>query len=165
MKMKYVLPLVIFLALAIFLMVGLNRDPREVPSPLIGKPAPEFSLPRLDDPNKVVSKKDMLGQVWLLNVWSSWCGSCRQEHPTMVKVGKGGQKIAPPPAPASLRLRLPLRPEEPLAAGEGRLALIPPIPQDGAQQIVDVLVVLHHQDMAVLHQSRSPSLWSLAARL
>ena len=78
MKMKYVLPLVIFLALAIFLMVGLNRDPREVPSPLIGKPAPEFSLPRLDDPNKVVSKKDMLGQVWLLNVWSSWCGSCRQ---------------------------------------------------------------------------------------
>ena len=80
MKMKYVLPLVIFLALAIFLMVGLNRDPREVPSPLIGKPAPEFSLPRLDDPNKVVSKKDMLGQVWLLNVWSSWCGSCRQEH-------------------------------------------------------------------------------------
>ncbi len=52
MKMKYVLPLVIFLALAIFLMVGLNRDPREVPSPLIGKPAPEFSLPRLDDPNK-----------------------------------------------------------------------------------------------------------------
>lgn len=68
MKMKYVLPLVIFLALAIFLMVGLNRDPREVPSPLIGKPAPEFSLPRLDDPNKVVSKKDMLGQVWLLNV-------------------------------------------------------------------------------------------------
>ena len=95
MKMKYVLPLVIFLALAIFLMVGLNRDPREVPSPLIGKPAPEFSLPRLDDPNKVVSKKDMLGQVWLLNVWSSWCGSCRQEHPTMVKVGKGGQKIVP----------------------------------------------------------------------
>lgn len=95
MKMKYVLPLVIFLALAIFLMVGLNRDPREVPSPLIGKPAPEFSLPRLDDSNKVVSKKDMLGQVWLLNVWSSWCGSCRQEHPTMVKVGKGGQKIVP----------------------------------------------------------------------
>ena len=82
MKMKYVLPLVIFLALAIFLMVGLNRDPQEVPSPLIGKPAPEFSLPRLDDPNKVVSKKDMLGQVWLLNVWSSWCGSCRQECPS-----------------------------------------------------------------------------------
>ena len=61
MKMKYVLPLVIFLALAIFLMVGLNRDPREVPSPLIGKPAPEFSLPRLDDPNKVVSKKGHAG--------------------------------------------------------------------------------------------------------
>ena len=88
MKMKYVLPLVIFLELAIFLMVGLNRDPREVPSPLIGKPASEFSLPRLDDPNKVVSKKDMLGQVWLLNVWSSWCGSCRQEHPILVEIAK-----------------------------------------------------------------------------
>lgn len=95
MKMKYIIPLVIFLALAGFLMVGLQHDPREVPSPLIGKPAPEFSLPRLDDPSKTVTKQDMLGKVWLMNVWSSWCGSCRQEHPIMVKIGKDGQKIVP----------------------------------------------------------------------
>lgn len=93
--LKYILPLIIFLALAAFFLVGLDKDPRAVPSPLINKPAPEFSLPRLDDPSKVVSKKDMLGKVWLLNVWSSWCTSCRQEHPTMVKVGKDGQKLVP----------------------------------------------------------------------
>lgn len=95
MKLKFVIPLVLFLALSLFLLFGLGHDPREVPSPLVGKPAPEFSLPRLDDSSKVVSKKDMLGQVWLLNVWSSWCGSCRQEHPIMVKVGKSGQKLVP----------------------------------------------------------------------
>lgn len=93
--MKYIVPLVLFLALAAFLLVGLGRDPREVPSPLVGKAAPDFSLPRLDDSSKVVTKQSMLGQVWLLNVWSSWCGSCRQEHPTLVKVGKGGQKLVP----------------------------------------------------------------------
>ena len=94
-KLKFILPLVIFLVLAVFLMFGLNHDPREVPSPLINKPAPEFSLPRLGNTSEVVSKKDMLGKVWLLNVWSSWCTACRQEHPTLVKVGKSGQKIVP----------------------------------------------------------------------
>ena len=93
MKLKYIVPLVLFLALVIFFVVGLGRDPREVPSPLIDKPAPEFALPRLDDPSKVVSKKDMLGQVWLMNVWSSWCGSCKYEHPNLVKIGKSGQKV------------------------------------------------------------------------
>lgn len=95
MKMKFIVPLVLFLGLVIFFIVGLGKDPREVPSPLINKPAPEFSLPRLDDPSKVVSKKDMLGQVWLMNVWSSWCGSCKYEHPTLVRVGKSGQKVLP----------------------------------------------------------------------
>ncbi len=94
-KMKFIIPLVLFLALAIFLLVGLGKDPREVPSPLIGKPAPEFSLPRLDDPSKLVTKESMLGQVWMLNVWSSWCASCKYEHPIMVKIGKSGQKIVP----------------------------------------------------------------------
>ena len=95
MKLKYIVPLVLFLALVIFFVVGLGRDPREVPSPLIDKPAPEFALPRLDDPSKVVSKKDMLGPVWLMNVWSSWCGSCKYEHPNLVKIGKSGQKVLP----------------------------------------------------------------------
>jgi cytochrome c biogenesis protein CcmG/thiol:disulfide interchange protein DsbE len=56
-----------------------------VPSPLVGKPAPAFSLPRLDAPEQTFSPKDMLGKVWLLNVWASWCVSCRQEHPVLVE--------------------------------------------------------------------------------
>jgi cytochrome c biogenesis protein CcmG/thiol:disulfide interchange protein DsbE len=95
MKLKFILPLVLFLGLAGFLLFGLFNDPREVPSPLINKPAPEFALPRLDDPSKVVTKESMLGKVWLMNVWSSWCVSCRQEHPMLVKIGKGGQKVLP----------------------------------------------------------------------
>jgi len=89
---RYVL-LAVFLALVVLLGVGLTLDPREVPSPLIGKPAPGFQLPQLHDPAKVFSEKDMLGQVWLLNVWASWCVSCREEHPVLVAFSKSG--VAP----------------------------------------------------------------------
>ncbi len=88
---RYLLPLLVFVLLAGFLAVGLKRDPREVPSPLIDKPAPAFSLPQLDAPGQQVSPKDLLGQVWLLNVWASWCVACRQEHPLLVEVSKAGQ--------------------------------------------------------------------------
>ena len=88
---RYLLPLLVFVLLAGFLAVGLQRDPREVPSPLIDKPAPAFSLPQLDTPDQQVSPKDLLGQVWLLNVWASWCVACRQEHPLLVDVSKSGQ--------------------------------------------------------------------------
>ena len=88
---RYLLPLLVFVLLAGFLAVGLKRDPREVPSPLIDKPAPAFSLPQLDAPDQQVSPKDLLGQVWLLNVWASWCVACRQEHPLPVEVSKAGQ--------------------------------------------------------------------------
>ena len=88
---RYLLPLLVFVLLAGFLAVGLKRDPREVPSPLIDKPAPAFSLPQLDAPGQQVSPKDLLGQVWLLNVWASWCVACRQEHPLLVDVSKAGQ--------------------------------------------------------------------------
>ena len=70
-------PLGIFVVLVGFLFVGLTLNPREVPSPLIGKPAPDFRLARLDDPAKMLGKDDLNGQVWLLNVWGSWCVSCR----------------------------------------------------------------------------------------
>ena len=72
----------------LLLAVGLRLNPREVPSPLIDKPAPAFTLPRLDDPQQHFSRKDMLGKVWMLNVWASWCVSCREEHPVLVGLSK-----------------------------------------------------------------------------
>ena len=87
-SLKFLVPLALFLVLAGFLLVGLNRDPREVPSPLIGKPAPEFALPRLDDSAQTIKRADLLGQVWMLNVWASWCVACRQEHPLLVAYAK-----------------------------------------------------------------------------
>ncbi|MBC7716459.1 MAG: DsbE family thiol:disulfide interchange protein [Pseudorhodobacter sp.] len=78
---RYLLPLLVFLVLVGFFAVGLNLNPREVPSPLIGKPVPAFSLPRLDDASKKFAAQDMKGKVWIVNVWASWCAPCRQEHP------------------------------------------------------------------------------------
>ncbi len=77
-----------FAALVALLAVGLNLNPRDVPSPLVGKPAPDFALPQLAAPEQTFSPKDMLGKVWLLNVWASWCVSCRQEHPLLVELAK-----------------------------------------------------------------------------
>ena len=85
---KALIPFALFLIMAGFLFKGLFLNPREVPSPLVGKPAPAFSLPRLDQPAKTFSPKDMLGQVWLFNVWASWCGACRDEHPLLVALAK-----------------------------------------------------------------------------
>jgi cytochrome c biogenesis protein CcmG/thiol:disulfide interchange protein DsbE len=77
-----------FAALVALLAIGLNLNPRDVPSPLIGKPAPAFNLNVLANPDKTLGPKDMRGKVWLLNVWSSWCVSCRQEHPVLVEFSK-----------------------------------------------------------------------------
>ena len=89
-RIWFLAPLAVFLVLAVMLGIGLNRDPREVPSPLIGKPAPNFSLARLDDPSKVLSPADLQGKVWILNVWASWCVACRDEHPLLVDFAKRG---------------------------------------------------------------------------
>jgi cytochrome c biogenesis protein CcmG/thiol:disulfide interchange protein DsbE len=80
----------IFAALMVLLGVGLTLDPREVPSPLIGKPAPAFELPLLEAPDRVFSEKHMLGQVWILNVWASWCPPCLVEHPVVSALAKQG---------------------------------------------------------------------------
>jgi len=90
MKAKFLVPLAIFFVLAGFLAYGLTLNPREVPSPLVGKPAPDFSLPRLDKPDERFGLADMRGQVFLLNVWASWCVSCRQEHPLLVQMKRQG---------------------------------------------------------------------------
>jgi len=86
--LRWSLPLAVFAVLFAFLFVGLFRDPREVPSPLIGKPAPQFSLAKLHQPDERLTVTDMRGQVWLLNVWASWCVSCRVEHPLLVDLSK-----------------------------------------------------------------------------
>jgi cytochrome c biogenesis protein CcmG/thiol:disulfide interchange protein DsbE len=86
--LRYLIPLAIFLALVGFLAAGLKLDPKEVPSPLIGKPAPGFALTRLDQPTLMIRREDLLGQVWMLNVWASWCTACREEHPVLLDFAK-----------------------------------------------------------------------------
>ncbi|MHB9101155.1 MAG: DsbE family thiol:disulfide interchange protein [Sulfuricella sp.] len=87
---RFLIPLGIFIVLVGFLAVGLKLDPREVPSPLIGKPAPDFKLALLSDPAKQLSPADLRGKVWLFNVWASWCAACRQEHPLLLDLARQG---------------------------------------------------------------------------
>jgi cytochrome c biogenesis protein CcmG, thiol:disulfide interchange protein DsbE len=84
-SLRFLIPLAVFGVLLAFLGAGLKLDPREVPSPLIGKPAPGFALARLDDAALTIKREDMLGKVWMLNVWASWCVACREEHPLLVE--------------------------------------------------------------------------------
>ena len=93
MKLKFLIPLLLFVILVGFLAIGLNRDPHEVPSPLIGKPAPAFEVPQLEQSNKTFSPESLKGQVWILNVWASWCVACREEHPMLLELSKA--QIAP----------------------------------------------------------------------
>jgi len=85
---RFILPFVIFMIVAAFLFVGLGLNPRELPSPLIDKPAPEFTLPQLYAPDKQLSLQDMKGKVWLFNVWASWCTACEQEHPLFMDLSR-----------------------------------------------------------------------------
>ncbi|MFH1494910.1 MAG: DsbE family thiol:disulfide interchange protein [Pseudomonadota bacterium] len=87
---RFLIPLGIFIVLVGFLGIGLNLNPREVPSPLIGKPAPDFKLPLLSDPARQLSPADLRGKVWLFNVWASWCASCRQEHDLLLELSRQG---------------------------------------------------------------------------
>lgn len=84
--LRFLVPLGIFAALVVFLWVGLGKDPSLLPSPLINKPAPAFRVAQLHEPNSQIGNADMLGKVWLLNVWASWCASCRQEHPLFMEL-------------------------------------------------------------------------------
>ena len=87
---KLVWTLGLFVALLALLAIGLQLNPREVPSPLIGKPAPAFDLPLLMEPDKRFSQKEMLGKVWILNVWASWCPPCLVEHPIVTRIAQSG---------------------------------------------------------------------------
>jgi cytochrome c biogenesis protein CcmG/thiol:disulfide interchange protein DsbE len=91
--MRFAIPLALFLVLAGFFAVGLTRDPRVVPSPLIDKPAPAFKLEQLHEAQAVFTPEAMKGKVWMLNVWASWCVSCRVEHPLLVDMSR--RKVVP----------------------------------------------------------------------
>jgi cytochrome c biogenesis protein CcmG, thiol:disulfide interchange protein DsbE len=93
MNRKLLIPLAVFVVVFGFLLVGLTLNPREVPSPLVGKAAPAFRLARLHQPAEQLSPADLTGKVWLLNVWASWCVSCRVEHPLLVELAKS--KVVP----------------------------------------------------------------------
>lgn len=86
--LKYLLPLILFIVMAIFLAIGLNLKPSEIPSPLLDKPAPTFTALKLLQPNEKLATSDLKGQVWLFNVWASWCVSCREEHPVLNEFAK-----------------------------------------------------------------------------
>ena len=88
--LRYLVPLAIFLILVVFLFRGLSLDPKRVPSPLVGKPMPEFSLPRLKDPAATLSDSDLKGKVSVLNIWATWCVSCRAEHEVLLQLASTG---------------------------------------------------------------------------
>jgi cytochrome c biogenesis protein CcmG, thiol:disulfide interchange protein DsbE len=87
-KAKFLIPLALFAVLVVFLAIGLTREPSKIPSVLISKPAPEFKVPQLIADGDTFSPADMKGQVWLLNVWASWCVACRVEHPLLVELAR-----------------------------------------------------------------------------
>lgn len=86
--LKFVLPALLFAVLVAFLLRGLSRDPSVIPSPLIGKPAPSFTLPVLQVPDRTWSPEGMKDRVWLLNVWASWCVPCLVEHPVLLQLAQ-----------------------------------------------------------------------------
>lgn len=93
MPMRFAVPLLLFATLVVFLGIGLQRDPRLLPSPLIGQPAPQFSLGTLATPDTPLTRDALLGRPFLLNVWASWCAQCREEHPLLVELGRAGQVL------------------------------------------------------------------------
>ncbi len=91
MKARRIVPLAAIMLLAIVFAVGLNLERQPVPPAFIGKPAPAFELPRLHQPTQRLAPADLLGQVWILNVWASWCAACRVEHPMLVELSRQQQ--------------------------------------------------------------------------
>lgn len=92
-RFKLFIPLLIFVFIAVFLLRGLALDPTKLPSALIDKPFPDFTLSDLNDESRLITKSDLIGEPFLLNVWATWCPSCRQEHPYLLELAARGVNI------------------------------------------------------------------------
>lgn len=88
---RFLIPLIAFAILIPVFVIGLGRNPNELPSPFIGKPAPEFSLPTVRDPQQSVGSVDFAGKTALVNVWATWCVGCRQEHEFLLSLSRSGE--------------------------------------------------------------------------
>jgi cytochrome c biogenesis protein CcmG/thiol:disulfide interchange protein DsbE len=88
---RFIIPIGLFAALAVFLFVGLSRDKETLPSPLIGKPAPQFELPRVEDPAQKISNRELAGRPYVVNIWGTWCFACREEHAVLMEIARRGE--------------------------------------------------------------------------
>jgi len=86
MSKKFFIPIIAFIALVGLMLFGLKNDPQAIPSPFIGQEAPQFSLSKLYKPNEKITTDEMKGEVWVLNLWASWCVSCRAEHKVLTRL-------------------------------------------------------------------------------
>jgi cytochrome c biogenesis protein CcmG, thiol:disulfide interchange protein DsbE len=86
--LRFIIPIGLFAALVVFLFIGLSRDKETLPSPLIGKPAPQFELPRVEDPSQKISSREFAGKPYVVNIWGSWCFACRDEHPVLMELAR-----------------------------------------------------------------------------
>lgn len=90
---RYAAPLAIFIVIAAFFFVGLRMNPNDVPSALLGKQVPTFSLPSVTNPDAILSSETLAGQVSLVNVWGTWCVECRHEHAFLLELARAGVPI------------------------------------------------------------------------
>ena len=86
--LRFIIPIGLFATLAVFLFIGLSRDKETLPSPLIGKPAPQFELPRVEDPSQKIASREFAGRPYVVNIWGSWCFACRDEHPVLMELAR-----------------------------------------------------------------------------
>jgi cytochrome c biogenesis protein CcmG/thiol:disulfide interchange protein DsbE len=89
--LRFIIPIGLFATLAVFLFVGLSRDKETLPSPLIGKAAPLFDLPRVEEPAQKISNREFAGRPYVVNIWGTWCFACREEHPALMEIARRGE--------------------------------------------------------------------------
>lgn len=85
---RFIIPIGLFAALLAVFFIGLDRDKETLPSPLVGKPAPQFALPSVEDPSRIVSSRDFAGRPYVVNIWGTWCPGCRQEHDVLLEIAR-----------------------------------------------------------------------------